>query len=178
MSPLCPSCRGTSGPETVNVQGSHAISKLSPVQPHSLLWIPVAARSARSCAAEPERMHERMAQVRVGEREREQERESFFVPLGFNQEFFSKWPIHFPSFVGFWWAHLPTNLFFPQARLTGLYGQAPPPVPLPHTPQQSGTNKGGGEAGVLTPLAEMLWSSGVWSCDFLVRQIYSLFPVY
>ena len=33
------------------------------------------------------------------------------------------------SFTRFWWVHLPTNLFFPQARLTCLFSQAPLPVP-------------------------------------------------
>ena len=32
----------------------------------------------------------------------------------------------FQTSAGLGWAHLPTNLFFPQARLTGLFGQAPP----------------------------------------------------
>ena len=32
------------------------------------------------------------------------------------------------AFVCFWWVHLPANSFFPQARLTGIIGLAPPPT--------------------------------------------------
>ena len=34
------------------------------------------------------------------------------------------------AFTAFGWVHLPTTLFFPQARLTGLFGPALPPLPF------------------------------------------------
>ena len=34
------------------------------------------------------------------------------------------------TFTCFWWVHLPTNLSFPQARLTCLFSQTPLPVPF------------------------------------------------
>ena len=34
------------------------------------------------------------------------------------------------TFVHFEWVYLPTNPFFPQVRLTGLFGPEPPPAPF------------------------------------------------
>ena len=57
------------------------------------------------------------------------------------QELFQNNQSTFQAFPGFWWVQLPTNLFFSQARITGLYGhhfgsycaclrEAPRPVPF------------------------------------------------
>ena len=49
---------------------------------------------------------------------------SFGVVLSQNDQSTSQ------NFVCFGWVHLPANPFFPQARLTGLSGTAPPPAPF------------------------------------------------
>ena len=43
---------------------------------------------------------------------------------------FLKRPINYPNFAVFQVSHLPTNPFFLQARLTGLFGPAPVPAPF------------------------------------------------
>lgn len=71
-----------------------------------------------------------------GEHELVGERELFLVPwnyiisgLGRIRHFF-KTANQLPKLLMTSKVHLPTNLFFPQARLTGLYGQALPPMPF------------------------------------------------
>ena len=120
----------------------------------------------------------------------------FFVPLGYdqklgfgmNQVLSQNKQSTSQAFAGFGLIYLPTNPFFPQARLTGLFGLAPFPAlfsllllrcllflaPI----WQSGTTVGEGKS--VNPIGRaMLKFPGRQRCSFLAgKQTGSCFPFY